>query len=89
MQDCRGKAEAIDVLQNEVGNRKTASFVGFADKHRLIGDEAAAQCMSNCLNTVVYMKRFIGLNFDDPAVAREAAYVPLRWCLSMARWGLR
>jgi heat shock protein 4 len=72
------RRKAIDVLQNEVGNRKTASYVGFSDRQRLIGDEAAAQCMSNSANTFFCMKRFLGVSFDDPWVARESAYVPYK-----------
>lgn len=72
------RRKAIDVLQNEVGNRKTASFVGFHDRQRLIGDEAAAQSMGNAANTFFCMKRFLGVSFDDPWVARESAYIPFK-----------
>lgn len=72
------RRKAIDVLQNEVGNRKTASFVGFHDRQRLIGDEAAAQSMGNPANTYYFMKRFLGVSFDDPWVAKECAYVPFK-----------
>jgi len=72
------RRKAIDVLQNEVGNRKTASYVGFSDRQRLIGDEAAAQAMSNSANTFFCLKRFLGVAFDDAWVAREAAYVPFK-----------
>lgn len=67
----------IDVVQNEIGARKTATFVAFADNHRLIGDEASAQFMSNYKNTFKSFKRFLGRKADDPGLPRELEFVPV------------
>lgn len=60
----------IDTLQNEVGNRKTASLVGFQSQ-RFIGDPATAQLSSNYKNTIVNCKRFLGGKYNDPEMKKE------------------
>lgn len=60
----------IDTLQNEVGNRKTASLVAYQDQ-RYIGDSASAQASSNYKNTFSYIKRFLGKKTDDPETKLE------------------
>lgn len=70
------RRRGIDVLQNDLGKRKTASFVAFSDAQRLIGDEGGAQYMSNYKNTFCYMKRFLGRKSNDPTLAKEMDFIP-------------
>jgi len=68
----------IDVLQNEIGKRKTRSLVSFGSVQRFIADEAISQYLSNAANSVVYIKRIIGRLFSDPEVAHEQRFIPAR-----------
>lgn len=54
-----GKA-MIDVVQNEVSQRKTPTLVGFNDRERLLGDAAATVIKSNFKNTVRYTRHLMG-----------------------------
>ena len=45
-----GKA-MVDIVQNEVSQRKTPTMVGFNDRERLLGDAAATVAKSNVKNT--------------------------------------
>ncbi|KAJ3087232.1 adenyl-nucleotide exchange factor sse1 [Quaeritorhiza haematococci] len=58
----------IDVITNEVSNRKTPSLVSFGEKQRYLGESAKTQEISNFKNTVSTLKRLIGRPFSDPDV---------------------
>ncbi|CAE7232123.1 Hspa4 [Symbiodinium natans] len=62
---------AIEVVQNEVSQRKTPSLVGFTDRERLLGDTALSQIKSNAKNTCRNFKHLLGQRFDSPAVEAE------------------
>lgn len=67
----------VEIIPNEQGNRITPSYVAFnADGERLIGDSAKNQLTSNPKNTVFDVKRFIGREWDDPMVQKDAQYYP-------------
>jgi len=72
------RRRGIDILQNESGNRKTASMVGFNGNQRAIGDEAEAQYSTNFKNTITNLKRFVGRTFNDPIVQSEIPLVPFK-----------
>lgn len=73
------RRRGIDVLQNEVGNRKTASLVGFSDKQRSLGDEATSTFMGNYKNTIKAAKRLLGRKMNDPSFDEEAKHVPTKF----------
>jgi heat shock protein 4 len=50
-------------------------MVGF-DQSRKMGEQASANAGSNYKNTIFYMKRLIGLAFDDPRAQKEMKWVP-------------
>ena len=62
---------AIEVVQNEVSQRKTPSLVGFTDRERLLGDSALSQIKSNAKNTCRNFKHLLGQRFDSPAIESE------------------
>lgn len=62
---------AIEVVQNEVNERKTPSLVGFTDRERLLGDRALSQIKSNSKNTCRNFKHVLGQRFDSPAAETE------------------
>jgi len=56
----------VQVLQNPLGSRKTASTVGFTARNRVWGAAATAQERSNAANTMSDYMQLIGLTTDDP-----------------------
>ena len=64
----------IDIIVNEVSNRSTPSLVGFGVKARAIGETGKNQQTSNLKNTVLNLKRILGLNYEDPDLKTEEKY---------------
>jgi molecular chaperone DnaK len=65
------------ILENAEGMRTTPSIVGLSKTgERLVGLLAKRQAVTNPKNTVFQIKRFIGHNFDEPAVQKDRASVP-------------
>ncbi|GGA34485.1 molecular chaperone DnaK [Okeania sp. KiyG1] len=60
------------VISNSEGGRTTPSIVGFAKgNERLIGQLAKRQSVTNAVNTVYSIKRFIGRRWDDTEEERS------------------
>lgn len=72
------RKRGIDVLQNEVGHRMTPSQVAFSGQQRFVGNEAAAQSMSNPKNSISNLKRFIGRKANDPELQNEMNFVTFK-----------
>ncbi|MEW6756594.1 MAG: molecular chaperone DnaK [Acidobacteriota bacterium] len=65
------------VIPNQEGDRTTPSVVAFTDKGEiLVGKVAKRQAITNPLNTVFSIKRFMGRKFSE--VQREMETVPYR-----------
>src|SRR5882672_7334857 len=65
------------IIENAEGNRTTPSVVAISKTgERLVGLLAKRQAVTNPKNTVYQIKRFIGHNFDEPAVAKDRGAVP-------------
>ncbi|MEK7185069.1 MAG: molecular chaperone DnaK [Patescibacteria group bacterium] len=65
------------ILENAEGARTTPSIVAISKTNeRLVGLLAKRQAVTNPKNTVFGIKRFIGHNFDDPAVQQDQKSVP-------------
>merc|ERR1719277_1708562 len=62
---------AIDIVQNEVSQRKTPTLVGFTDRERLLGDQALSQIKSNVRNTCRNFKHLLAQRLDAPGVEAE------------------
>jgi len=63
------------VIPNAEGGRTTPSVVAFTkDGHRLVGAPARRQQVTNPLNTIFSIKRFMGRKFDE--VTEEMTIVP-------------
>jgi len=65
------KQGGIDVITNDVSNRRTPTVVGFSDKKREIGEAGKTQQARNIRNTVACLRRLIGRKFSDPALQKE------------------
>ena len=66
-----------EIIENAEGARTTPSVVAISKtSERLVGLLARRQAVTNPKNTVYQIKRFIGHNFDEPAVAKDRASVP-------------
>jgi molecular chaperone DnaK len=65
------------VLENAEGARTTPSIVAVGKNgERIVGTLAKRQSVTNPLNTIYQIKRFIGHSFDEPAVQKDRASVP-------------
>ncbi len=65
------------VLENAEGARTTPSIVAIGKNgERVVGTLAKRQSVTNPLNTIYQIKRFIGHSFDEPAVQKDKAAVP-------------
>ncbi len=65
------------ILENSEGGRTTPSIIATSKTgERLVGLLAKRQSVTNPKGTIVGIKRFIGHNFEDPAVQRDKANVP-------------
>ncbi len=65
------------IIENAEGNRTTPSIVAISKTgERLVGQIAKRQSVTNPKNTIYGIKRFMGHNFDEPAVQSDKAIVP-------------
>ncbi len=65
------------VLENAEGARTTPSIVAIGKNgERTVGTLAKRQSVTNPLNTIYQIKRFIGHSFDEPDVQKDKAVVP-------------
>jgi len=68
----------VEIIANDQGNRTTASYVGFNDDERLIGDSAKNQAANNPANTIFDAKRLIGRKFNDPIIESDMKHWPFK-----------
>ncbi|MDB5244688.1 MAG: chaperone protein DnaK, molecular chaperone DnaK [Parcubacteria group bacterium] len=65
------------VLENAEGARTTPSIVAVGKSgERIVGTLAKRQSVTNPLNTIFQIKRFIGHSFDEADVQKDKAVVP-------------
>ena len=65
------------IIENAEGNRTTPSVVAISKTgERLVGQIAKRQSVTNPKNTIYGIKRFMGHNFDEPAVQSDKKIVP-------------
>jgi molecular chaperone DnaK len=65
------------ILENAEGARTTPSIVAVGKNgERIVGTLAKRQSVTNPLNTIFQIKRFIGHSFDEPEVQKDKAAVP-------------
>lgn len=62
---------SVNVISNSQGFRCTPSVVAFTENEVLVGEAAKWQSSQNPANTVFEIKRLIGRQWRDPAVAAE------------------
>lgn len=64
------------IIENAEGNRTTPSIVAISKtKERLVGQIAKRQAVTNPLNTIYGIKRFMGHTFEEPAVQKDKEMV--------------
>lgn len=70
---------APKIIENSEGMRTTPSVVAESKaKERLVGVVAKRQSVTNPMNTIFQIKRFIGHNFDEPDVQKDIKVVPFQ-----------
>eukprot|EP01125_Pyxidicula_operculata_P009896 TRINITY_DN3256_c0_g2_i1.p1 TRINITY_DN3256_c0_g2~~TRINITY_DN3256_c0_g2_i1.p1 ORF type:complete len:617 (-),score=191.61 TRINITY_DN3256_c0_g2_i1:162-2012(-) len=61
----------IDIVVNDVSNRRTPFVCGFGEKQRAIGESGKTQQARNMKHTVSGVKRLLGRKFSDPTLKKE------------------
>jgi len=68
-----------EIVENKEGNRTTPSMVATSKTgERLVGLLAKRQAVTNSGNTLYSVKRFIGRDFDDAEVQKDAKGLPYK-----------
>lgn len=62
------RRKGIDVVLNTESKRETPSMVNFGEKQRFIGCAAADKINMQPKNTIMQLKKLIGLRYSDPEV---------------------
>ncbi len=79
---CMAVVEAGEptVVENAEGGRTTPSIVALNQKtgERYVGQVAKRQSITNPVNTIYSIKRFMGRKFDDAAAQHDAKVVPYK-----------
>ena len=68
----------VDIIPNDIGERKTPSYVAFTDSEILVGDTAKNQITRNPTNTVFDAKRLIGRKFEDRVIQDYMKFWPFK-----------
>ncbi|EUD68002.1 glucose-regulated protein [Plasmodium inui San Antonio 1] len=66
----------VEILNNELGNRITPSYVSFVDGERKVGEAAKLEATLHPTQTVFDVKRLIGRKFDDQEVVKDRTLLP-------------
>ncbi|SOV14121.1 heat shock protein 70 [Plasmodium sp. DRC-Itaito] len=66
----------VEILNNELGNRITPSYVSFVDGERKVGEAAKLEATLHPTQTVFDVKRLIGRKFDDQEVVKDRSLLP-------------
>uniref|UniRef100_A0A1I8GP42 Heat shock 70 kDa protein 16 n=1 Tax=Macrostomum lignano TaxID=282301 RepID=A0A1I8GP42_9PLAT len=72
------RSGGIETVANEYSDRCTSSCISFTDTMRFIGNSARQRCITNMRDTLHAFTKFVGKDFDDPAVQAELPYLPYR-----------
>ena len=65
------------VIQNSEGQRTTPSIVAYTkDGAQIVGTPAKNQMVTNAINTIYSIKRFMGHQYDDKEISSEIKNVP-------------
>lgn len=70
--------QGVDVLQNDIGKRKTRMAVTYNADNRDIGDDSFSQYLSKFNMSAMYFKRLLGKQYgiDDEDIAKEKRFLP-------------
>lgn len=66
----------VEIIPNEIGNRKTPSCVAFTETEHFVGEAVQHPLVVNPASTATNAKRLIGRPYEDPAVQTEIKFSP-------------
>lgn len=69
---------AVEIFDNDSGNRTTPSVVSFMPKETLVGESAKDNAAMFPENTIFAAKRFIGRRFGSESVTKDAKAFPFK-----------
>jgi molecular chaperone DnaK len=67
-----------NIIPNAEGDRTTPSIVAFTDSGELVGKSAKNQAVTNPENTIYEIKRFMGVDWNDPKTQADVKRVPYK-----------
>ena len=68
----------MDIIPNDIGERRTPSYIAFTDSEILIGDTAKNQITRNLTNIVFEAKRLIGRKYKYREVEDDMKFWPFK-----------
>ena len=68
----------VEIIPNDIGERKTPSYIAFTDSEILVGDTAKNQVTRNLTNTVFNFKRLIGRKYEDREIQDDMKFWPFK-----------
>ena len=70
--------DKVDIIPNDLGGRKTPSYVAFTDKEILIGETAKNQIKRNPTNTIFNAERLIGRKYEERETFENMKFWPFK-----------
>jgi len=68
----------VQILQNELGDRTTPSYVTYTQEERVVGRASKSMAVKDPLNTIFDVKRLIGCKYNDLGVQSDIAKFPYK-----------
>ena len=68
----------VDIIPNDIGERRTPSYVSFTDDEIFIGDIAKSRIINNSSNTIFDIKKLIGRKYSNKQIQKNIKRWPFK-----------